>query len=68
MEVWILHFWIIFANGEQILGENNDRFTTKSACYLVAHEKAQSLQMELWRTTGIPVQVRHRCALNDTPT
>ena len=68
MEVWVLHFWIVFATGEQALMENNDRFTTKSSCYLVAQEKAESLQIELWQTTGIPVQIRHRCTRDDTPT
>jgi hypothetical protein len=68
MEVWVLYFWIVFANGQQAIMENNDRFTTKSSCYLVAQEKAESLQIELWQTTGIPVQIRHRCTRDDTPT
>jgi len=68
MEPWTLFFWVIFANGQQAFGENENKFETKSACYLVAYEKAQAIQMELWKQTGMPVQVRHRCALNDTPT
>ncbi len=68
MEPWTLFFWVIFANGQQSFGENEVKFETKSACYLVAYEKSQALQMEIWQQTGMPVQVRHRCVLNDTPT
>jgi hypothetical protein len=67
MTPWVLYFWAIFANGQSMLFENNDRFKTNAGCYLAGGEKGPWMQMTLWKESGIPVQVRFRCVKEDTP-
>jgi hypothetical protein len=45
--------------------ENNDRFSNKTSCHLVGSEKAEALALQLWRETGVPTQVTHRCVTAD---
>ena len=67
MTHWVLYFWALFSNGEKMLLENDQRFKTKTACYLAGGEKEPWMQMTLWKESGIYVQVRFRCVKEDTP-
>ena len=68
MTPWIFYFWAVFANGQNMLFENEERFETNAACYLTGGEKGPWMQMTLWKESGIYVQVRFKCVREDTPT
>lgn len=63
MDLWVLHFIVVFATGEAVLFENTEKFPTEETCKIHGKLKGDVLLAEIMRRVSIPVTGKFHCVL-----
>jgi len=63
VDLWVLHFVLVFATGEAVLFENTEKFPTEETCKIQGKLKGDVLLAEIMRRVPIPVTGKFHCVL-----
>ena len=61
MESWTLYVVIFFISGETIMLENNEKFSTRQACYQAGLKKSVYLLEQTVAIIGVPARGSFSC-------
>ena len=61
MEIWVLHFIIMFANGQAFMVENTERFSSYTACMTEGQNKGSKIVEAVVMLSGTPAGGKYNC-------
>ena len=61
MDLWVLHFVIVFASGQVFTLENTERFQDYKTCMTEGEKKGPKLLEITMRLSGIPAGGKYNC-------